>query len=167
MNWKTKVDAVKELLMDRPTLAMHFEFAPPAPPQFVQQISIGYPYVPASYLEFLRYSDGIRFDWFVLFGSGESKFQPVFALVEHLASRIENRRMLPIGENAGGDAFVLAESRIELFPHPQYGEPKILTSDFDELINDFFLGAKFPLLFEGRPSSNDPWLALLRELGWA
>lgn len=167
MNWKNKIDTLKVLFTERPELVMHFEFAPPAPTQFVEQISTDYAHVPASYLEFLRHSDGIRFDWFVLFGSGESKFQRIYALVERLKLRIGDKRVLPIGENAGGDAFVLTESTVELLPHPKYGGPKVLTIDFDELLNDFFLGAKFPLLFDGQPSVDDPWFALLRDLGWA
>lgn len=154
-------------MASRSELVMHFEYAPPAPTQFIEQMVTDFPYVPSNYLEFLRYSDGIRLDWFVLFGSGESKFQSVHALSKRWQPIIGERRMLPIGENADGDVFVLTGSTLELLPQPQYGESKVLTTDFDELLNDFFLGAKFPHLFGDQVRPDDGWLALLRELGWA
>lgn len=152
---------------ERPELAMYFAVAPPAPERFVDELRANYPIVPDGYVELLRISDGIQLHWFSLAGSGESQFQSLYLLVERLKWRMGDRRVLPIGLDASGDAIVLTESTIELLPQPQYGGPKMLTTNFDELIGEFFLGKKYPLMFDGRPAVDDPWLALLRELEWA
>lgn len=167
MNWKKKVEALTHLSGERPELEMYFAVAPPAPQHFLNELRGNYPFIPGSYLEFLRISDGIQLHWFWLGGSGESDFESVNKLIKRWKPIIGERAMLPIGEESSGDAFVLTETTIEILPQPRYGDSKVLTTDFDELMNEFFLGRKYPLMFSKGPSTDDPWLALLRELGWA
>lgn len=166
MNWKKKVEVLTHLSEERPELAMYFAVAPPAPHHFLDELKVTYPFIPESYLELLSITDGIQLHWFALAGSGESQFQSLYALTELVKWRMGGRRMLPIGLDANGDAIVLTESTIELLPQPQYGGPQVLTTDFNELVGEFFLGKKYPLMFDGRPSPEDPWFALLRELRW-
>jgi len=167
MNWKAKLEILMRLFERRPELEMYFSVAPAAPVQFLERLRAEYPFLPNSYLELLGISDGIQLHWFVIGGSGESEFPSLEALTKRWQPRIGDRRVLPIGHDASGDAFVLTESGIELIPQPQYGEAIVLTMDFDELIGEYFLGTKYPLMFDGEPAVDDPWWALIRELGWA
>ena len=95
MNWKEKLQIIREAARAIPEMAIVFGDAAGADQEFVDGLRREFPYLDHDYLELLRFSDGLHFDMFVLFGSGESKFESILAARRRLAPVFDDEA-LPI-----------------------------------------------------------------------
>lgn len=167
MNWKEKIEKLKNLQNEREELALYFMPADPSPPEFVNKIKFEYPFIPDSYIDFLRYSDGIQLHWFILFGSGESSFEPIEKSIKSWAHYLDLKEYYPIGKDSSGDTFLLKKDEVYLISTDPPYSMEYITRSFDELLSNYFLGASYPKLFSNKTYEKNDWYRMLKDLKWA
>ncbi|HXK59512.1 MAG TPA: SMI1/KNR4 family protein [Acidobacteriota bacterium] len=168
MVWKEKIAALIADRDKRDALKMLFDCAANGcPDEFIQTLVEKFPFLPADYLEFLRFTDGAQLDLFVLFGSGESSFPPLESLMRRWAEVLPPREACPIGEDSGGGVFWIApDGRVHLH-YIDSAESEALAQSYGELLSEVFLGPRYLSLFPRGATARNEWLLYLREKGWA
>lgn len=166
MGWRRKLDILAAAADEDENLVAVFERAAAgAPARFLSDLQRRFAFLPAEYLEFLAFSDGIQLDQFVLFGSGESTFPALSGLERRWNCVLP--RAFPIGEDSGGGVFLLGpDGKVRLAaPQPPHQEDEVAAS-FPALLDEVFMGPGYLGLFPYGPYADNEWLNFLGKQGW-
>jgi hypothetical protein len=163
--WREKLQALRARPQN-PPLMFVFWVTDPAPAEHLAAIRARAPFVPESYLDFLRLTDGAQFDFFVLYGSGQTQFRSLKEANESWEPVVDLSRSLVIGEDAVGNAFVLDEDgRIRRVSNDPPGRDEVVAESFDALLDSGFMGPRYAKLV-GTITDDNIWWSILRENAW-
>lgn len=169
MTWQTKIKILKNALPERENLRFVFDYAKQgAPEDFISDLRRQYPFVPESYVDLLRLTDGLQLDYFTIFGSGQSPF-PSLSEANHAWRRqLEASKNLVVAEDASGSAFVLRDdAKIFLISTEAPEEQATFVAwSFDDLLDEVFMGPRYLSLFPYGPRPDNDWLTFLLDQRW-
>jgi hypothetical protein len=171
MAWGDKLEITRAALSEKPELAIAFSDAKGASEQFVESLRRELPFVDNAYLDFLRATDGVQIDMFVLFGSGGSEFTSLTEGTKRWGPLLEGTGWLPIGEDpSGGCIAITQEGRIVLLhlSMPEPNHAKEVAEGFSEFLDEILMGPRFVELFPGEWTNEheNEWTQHMREQGW-
>jgi hypothetical protein len=137
---------------------------------FLKELTQKFLQLPFSYLEFLRFNDGIGLDWLTLYGSPSSKFPSLFSIL-NLWKESHNLDFLklqycPIGEDSGSNIYCInKDGAIVRFDSEVYEqqEPSLVTDSFENFIDECVLGKRYP---EFAFTEDNEFYDFLVEQGW-
>ncbi len=171
MSWIDKMQQTKQAAIENPRLKIVFDSGNPTSEAFIASLRNHYPFLPDSYLSFLRNYDGAQIWMYVIFGSGKSKFPPIDRLAERWKPNLGNAAILPIGEDPSGDCLAITnDGRVVKmdFTMDSPAEAITIAASFEDLLNNVLMGHKYPSLFGGvlTPDHENEWTEYLQKKGW-
>lgn len=124
------------------------------------------PWIPETYLDLLKISDGMTFEFFVIYSSAE-----LWDRQYPLADYGGNKKYVCLGHDSSGDAFVAdKDGKIYYIPtDPPPNEPLFLCENFEYLIDRIFCGPEYVEYFGGRENveGQSEWYDYLVKNKWA
>ncbi|MCA9040109.1 MAG: SMI1/KNR4 family protein [Planctomycetaceae bacterium] len=171
MSWLEKMQQTKLALVENPRLQIVFSSCTPAPETFIDLLRDRYPFLPETYLLFLKQTDGADICMFVLAGSGESSFPSIETLIKRWKPNLGSGPILPIGEDPSGDCIAIIKDGSVVaidYTIDSTDEATYLADSFDDFLDNVLMGNKYPSLFPGglTPHHENEWTHFLREKGW-
>lgn len=171
MTWKQKISQVKQLLLLRDELNIVFADSLCASESAVKHLKLQYPFVDEELLAFLRLTDGVQIDFFVLFGVGESRFTSIQTAAQRWSFLLNPIEAIPIGEDPAGSCFAMfPDKSVVAVDHTMNNlhQGRVLATSFSEFLGDVLMGAKFPSLFPGSSPADheNEWTRFLRDQDW-
>lgn len=142
----------------------YFAKAAPADPKAIAELRSRCPWVPQGYIDFLSISDGMTFEFFVVYGTSQ-----LWREQYPLTSYGGNDTFLCIGHDSSGDAFVVGrDGSIGFVPtDPPPERPIPLCGSFEELVDRMFCGPGYLDYFGGVDEIGESeWLEYLRKNQW-
>ena len=172
MSWLEKLDQTRAMLSQNPELAIVFsESLPGASETFIGFLRKEFPFVDEQYLDFLRNTNGVQIDMFVLFGSEESVFPSVIEGLKRWTDVLHGSGALPIGEDPSGSCIAMSrDHKIILVSNdpPDPTNTRVLAADFGQFLDEVLMGPRFPQLFPGSwtVKHENEWTEHMRQQGW-
>ena len=173
MTWQSKLEITKKYAPSNPEMVMVFDYTTASCDFFITYLKNKYPFVEEEYLDFLRITDGIYIDTFVIFGSDQSKFSSISkAEVTWNFMTGVGVGFIPIGMYPSGDSIAIcSDAKIRLLNYTlnTFLDGPVISSSFSSLMNDFLLGNRFTELFLSHvwsPNDETDWTQYLRQQNW-
>jgi hypothetical protein len=171
MLWKQKISHVKQLLPLRNELNIVFADSPGASEVAINRLKLQYPFVDEEFLAFLRLTNGVQIDFFVLFGVGESRFTSIQIAAQRWSFLLNPIEAIPIGEDPVGSCFAIIQDKSVVvvdYTMSDLYQGRVLATSFSEFLGDVLMGEKFPSLFPGSWAAEyeNEWTRFLRDQGW-
>lgn len=164
--WRDKLAVLRRQPQEPPLLFVFSSSDQPAPVDHIAAVQARAPFVPPSYLDFLQITDGAQFDFFVLYGSGQSQFRSLADANESWSRVVDLSKSLVIGEDAGGNAFILDEDgRVRRMRTDPPDKSFVVAESFDDLLDTVFMGPRYIDLVQEIDEDN-AWWPVLRENKW-
>jgi hypothetical protein len=131
----------------------------------LEEIVKPYPYVPDSYIKFIKAFDSLGLSFVTFYGSQKRNLIPLKTELQEFKPYLGDK-YFPFAKHADGSVYVFDQSqKVKLFDIKDYEfeqEPEHIADNFIEFINDYLLGPKY----FGNLEKDDSFSRFLRKVGW-
>ncbi|WP_309386866.1 SMI1/KNR4 family protein [Cerasicoccus frondis] len=171
MSFLEKLNFIREEIQRDESLADVVELTEVgASEEFIESLKGLYAFIPESYLQFLRLTDGIDIFGITFCGSGKNRFVELSWLKELASSFLDVRDNFPFAKDSDGSIlWINSNGGVFWDSEPETGEQLFLESSFEKFMNEVLFGSQYftKLNPGGIDEGEEEWGPFLKKYGWA